>query len=228
MSAGMAKFNVVDQPYLLKPVPMNPYIGAVHDGRATEYNTGYALKNIPFLYRFRHNLYPGMQTGFFSRNPGGKSVHWLEVSTIEKMRIRAMSEEAFPPMVVSAVVILFTLYHCYRYAAYHPDLTMYNLALWTTKPWIRQMRFSEQHPLDKPIFRFVQRVPEIYNVEDPYKVLIRNGSIANDPYLEAVKELGLTDKITTKPGAGSLGPDVVHAVSDSLKGDVKPAWRWQP
>lgn len=209
---GNSKFHVVEQPYFLKTVASNPYIGAVHDGVSTEYNTGYTLKKIPFLYRFRHNLFPGQQTGFFARNIAGKHVHWLEVSTIEKMRVRATSEEAFPPMVLSTVVIAFTLYHMWRYTYAHPDITLYNLGVWTSKPWIQQMRFAQKHPMDKPIFRYLARCPEFYNIEDPARIVARLQLDHNDPYLTAVRKAGRIGEVTgdrVLKGLGMQGPDVV-------------------
>ncbi|CUF11912.1 transmembrane protein, putative [Bodo saltans] len=217
MSGGMARYNVIDHGHYLKPVSQNPYIGTVHDGMSTGYGQGFASKAMPFLYRFRHNLLPqGMATGFFSRNPSGKHVHWLEVSTIEKMRVRAVSEDAFPPMFVTMIVIAFTTYHLFRIAAYHPDITMYNLGVFTSKPWIQQMRFTKKHPLDKPVFKFVQRVPsEYFQMEDPITIMYKNQWTANDPWLEFVKSKGLEDQLYVKGfqtkgwgtgGAGNILP----------------------
>lgn len=226
MSGGMAKANVIDQPYYLKAVPMNPYIGTVHNGVSTEFNTGFSVKKIPFLYRFRHNILPtGIQCGFFSRNPMGKHVHWLEVSTIEKLRIRAVGEEAFPPMVVSAVVIAFTIYHCWRYIYMHPDLTNYNVVLWTTKPWVMQTRFSQVHPMDKPIFRYHQRVPEYYNIDDPIRMIYGNQIAANDPYFDKAKELGLEKGFTVKAGQYN-GPDIAEAVKETVP-KQGAGWKFQ-
>jgi hypothetical protein len=213
---GMARHHVVEQPYYLKTVPHNPYIGAVHDGVTTQYNEGYAAKLIPFLYRFRHNMFAGLQTGFFSRNPSGKHIHWLEVSTIEKMRVRAFTDEAFPPLFVSAVVLLFTFYHCWRYAYAHPDITLYNLGIWTSKPWIQQMRFSQLHPMDKPIFRYVTRSSEFFGIEDPYRQIARLQLDANDPYLEAVRKAGMESEVTGSrvlKGQALSGPNVVEAAT---------------
>lgn len=213
ISGGLARFHAVEHPYYLKTVPMNPYIGTVHDGVSTEYLTGFLSKHIPFLYRFRHNLFPGMATGFYARNISGKNVHWLEVSTMEKMRVRIFTDEAAPPVLLSLVVILFTIYHCWRLAYAHPDITMYNIVLWTTKPFVEQMRFSKQHPLDKPVYKYIQRVPEFY-MEDPIREIARLGVSANDPWLEFCKEKGLMyDYHTTawsrgwgEAGAGKILP----------------------
>lgn len=216
MCGGNAKFNVVDHGHYLKPISMNPYVGTVHDGVTTAYNEGFSSKAMPFLYRFRHNLLPqGIATGFFSRNPSGKHVHWLEVSTIEKMRVRAVQEDAFPPMFVTVVVIAFTAYHLYRIAAYHPDITMYNLGVWTSKPWIQQMRFTKKHPLDKPVFKYVQRGSfEFLQMEDPITIMYREGRTANDPWLAFVKSKGVEDQLYVKGfqkgwgtgGAGNILP----------------------
>jgi hypothetical protein len=213
---GSARHHLVEQPYYLKPIPHNPYLGAVHDGTTQGYNEGFSHKNIAFLYRFRHNLFAGLQTGFFSRNPSGKHVHWLEVSTIEKMRVRAFSEDAFPPMFLSTIVIAFTIYQILHYMYAHPDITLYNLGVWTSKPWITQMRFANAHPMDKPIFRYIQRAPEFYGIEDPYREVVRRGLAANDPFINAVKKLGLESEVTgdrVMKGQALLGPNVVEAAA---------------
>lgn len=197
MSGGMARANLVEHNYYLKPVPMNPYLGAVHDGRTELYNEGFSAKHIPFLYRFRHNLFPGWQTGFFCRNPNGKFVHWLEVSTIEKMRVRVMSEEAFPPLMLFIAVNAFTLYHCWRLFYHHPDITLSNVTIWTTKPWVQQMRFSQKHPMDKPTWRYVDRATEYYQ-QDPIRFLYEQGIPANDAYLTAARAAGATNKDWTR------------------------------
>lgn len=216
MSGGAARYNVVEHANYIKPISMNPYVNTVHDGVSTGYHEGFASKAMPFLYRFRHNLLPqGIATGFFSRNPSGKHVHWLEVSTIEKMRVRAFTDEAFPPVLISVIVFAFTAYHLYRIAAYHPDITMYNLGVWTSKPWIQQMRFAKKHPLDKPVFKFIQRVPsDFLQMEDPETILFREGRCANDPWLDFVKSKGQEDQLYLKGfekgwgtgGAGTLLP----------------------
>lgn len=216
MSGGLARYNVIEHAKYLKPVSMNPFIGTVHDGVTTEYEGGFSSTNMPFLYRFRHNLLPqGMARGFYARNIAGKHVHWLEVSTIEKFRVRVVGDDAFPPMVVTMIVILFTAYHLYRYAVYHPDLTLYNLGVWTSKPWIQQMRFATKHPLDKPVFKFVQRVPsDYYQMEDPVRIFYKEGRIANDPWFEFVKSKGKENELYLKGfekgwgthGAGTLLP----------------------
>lgn len=212
MSGGVARYNAVEHPYYLKEVSMNPYIGTVHDGISTGFGQGFSAKHIPFLYRFRHNIIPqGMGAGFFARNIAGKHVHWLEVSTIEKLRIRIVGDEAFPPMVVTAIVIAFTTYHLFRYVAYHPDLTMFNLAVFTSKPWVIQIRHAHKHPLDKKVFKFVQRVPsEFYNMDDPIYSIYKNGYAANDPWLEFVKGIGKEDELQVHAsdrgwGEGSRG-----------------------
>lgn len=205
MSGGMSRAHVVEHPYYLQTVSHNPYVGAVHDGVSTGYGQGFASKNIPFLYRFRFNLLPqGQNTGFFCRNPMGKHVHWLEVSTIEKMRVRVMSEEALPGLYIMILTVAFTCYHLYRLAFFHPDLTLYNLAIFTTKPWVTQMRFSKAHPMDAPIFRYVVRCPEVY-IDDPLRDMYSIKIMPNDPYLAHVEAIGKADELTVKPGTRGWG-----------------------
>lgn len=198
MSGGIARQNLLEFKNLIKPVPHNPYIGTVHDGRTESYNEGFLEKPMPFLYRFRHNLFPGWQTGFFCRNPQGKYVHWLEVSTIEKVRVRVAGEEAFTLVMLFLFVCTFTVYHCWRLMYHHPDLTMANITIWTTKPWVQQMRFSKKHPMDKPTYRFVDRASEFYQ-QDPIRFLYESGLPANDPYFNAARAIGAGPKDFTKP-----------------------------
>lgn len=187
--------HAVEHPYFLKKMPGNPYIGAQHDSKSTEYNKGFVSKPMHWLYRFRYNSLPvGMPTGFFCRNPQGKNVHWLEVSTIEKMRVQMMGEEAFAPGFVSAATVIFTIYHCYRYTMYHPDLTLYNMALWTSKPFVTMYRNSQKHRMDQPSFRYVDRAPEFY-AYDPIRELYGMGLAANDPFVKRVKDAGREDEL---------------------------------
>lgn len=214
MSGGIARFHAVDHPYYLRTVSHNPYVGAVHDGVSTGYGQGFASKHIPFLYRFRFNLLPqGQNTGFFCLNPMGKHIHWLEVSTIEKMRVRVMSEEAVPALYIMMLTIAFTAYHLYRLAFHHPDLTLYNIAIFTTKPWVTQMRFAKVHPMDKPVFRYVVRCPEIYG-EDPIRPMYDIKISPNDPYYAFLESIGKEKELSITPstrgwgegGAGKLLP----------------------
>ena len=126
-------FHAVEQPYFLKKMPHNPYIGTVHDGVSTDYMKGFSVKPINWLYRFRYNNTPtGLPLGFYGRNPPGKHVHWLEVSTMEKFRLQVTCDECIPMATLSCAVILFTLYHSWRHIYYHPDLSLYYLAIWTS------------------------------------------------------------------------------------------------
>eukprot|EP00758_Cryptobia_borreli_P004341 Tbor_TRINITY_DN4319_c0_g1::TRINITY_DN4319_c0_g1_i1::g.7768::m.7768 len=196
---GGAVANLIEQPYYLKPVPGNPFIGAVHDGTSTGFEKGYSFKPMNWLYRFRHNSLPiGIPRGFYGPNPMGKHVHWLEVSTIEKVRIQMFSEEAIGPTWLSFAVVLFTVYHSFRYLYGHPDLTMYNLVMWTTKPLVTFSRTAEKHRIDQPVFRYIQRCPEIY-MRDDIRDLYRLGYAANDPFLERVKAAGREDELYLKP-----------------------------
>ncbi|ESL10160.1 hypothetical protein TRSC58_02111 [Trypanosoma rangeli SC58] len=216
---GMARSNVVDHGVYVKPVSHNPFISSVHDGVSTGYLEGFAAKPIHWLYRFRFNSLPqGFATGFFSRNPYGRYVHWLEVSTIEKMRVQAFSVEGLPCNIVSVLVTLYSLWYCYRLCFLHPDLTLYNIGLWTTKPWISAQRFNKKHELDQPVFRWIHRTPE-YFVPDPYRELTKLGVAANDTWKEYVKSVGREDELLIGPldkgygvaGKGKLLPmDIAH------------------
>ncbi|TPP54246.1 hypothetical protein CGC21_22025 [Leishmania donovani] len=79
ISGGTARANLVDHGVYVKPMSLNPFLGAVHDGTSTGYCQGYSAKPMHWLYRFRYNVLPqGISCGFFSRNPYGRYVHWLE------------------------------------------------------------------------------------------------------------------------------------------------------
>jgi len=177
------------QPYFLKFSPLHPTFGAVHDGTTTEYGKGYIVKPMSWLYRFRYNSLPRGITPIYLRNPGGKTVHWLEVSHIKKAMEVGFSGEFRPHLITACLIIAFTIWHCGRYLFFHPELTMYMLAVYPTKVWITQHRYNEKHPLDKPVFRFGQRAPEFYYY-DSYRDLIKMGVLANDPYSDYMKSIG--------------------------------------
>lgn len=192
---GASMKHVVDQPYFLKKMPSNPYLGAVHDGKTTAYNEGWSVKPMNWVYRFRHNSLPtGIPTGFYNRNPGGKQVHWLEVSTIEKVRVQLAGEEAFGPDLLCGLCIVFTIYHTIRYYTYHPDLSFYNFVLWTSKPFTTMNRASVKHTYDQPTFRMMQRAPEFY-AKDQIREMYKLGVVANDPFFERVKAAGREDEL---------------------------------
>jgi hypothetical protein len=218
MSGGLARANVVDHGVFVKPMSCNPYISTVHDGASTGYMQGFAPKQMHWLYRFRYNLLPqGMSGGFFSRNPYGRYVHWLEVSTIEKMRLQAMTMESVPCSVVSTVVLLFTLWHSYRLTFLHPDITLYNVGLWPTKPWVQQQRFNKKIELDQPVYRWVHRAPE-FMIDDPIRDMHKMGIIANDPVEAIAKEQGLEHELTMGRSAFTeASPNIQRMVANSRK-----------
>jgi len=190
LSGGMAKANIVDHGYFLKPMPGNPYLQTVHDGTSVGFNQGFSKKPLHWIARFRYNLLPvGMVLGPYSHNPLGKEVHWLEVSTMEKFRVRATSEEGSIPLFLVTFTVLFTIYHMGRLAFYHPDLTLQNVALGPSKQFVQGYRANKKNPIDKRTFRFFARCPELY-FSDPFREFVRGGVIANDPYLEYVRKLG--------------------------------------
>lgn len=211
MSGGAARQSVVEHANYMKPMSHNPYLCAVHDGSSTGYMQGYTARPVNWLYRFRYNLLPqGFATGFFSRNPYGRYVHWLEVSSIEKMRMQSLTIESMPCSIVSGIVILFTLWFCYRLAFLHPDITLYNIGLWPTKPWVQQQRFNKKKELDQPVYRWTHRAPE-YFITDPMRELYKLDVGANDPYYEYVKGMGREKELLLyanerKGGQGELLP----------------------
>ncbi|KPA76660.1 hypothetical protein ABB37_07512 [Leptomonas pyrrhocoris] len=218
IGGGMASANVVDHGVYIKPMSCNPYISTVHDGATTEYMQGFAPKHMHWLYRFRYNLLPqGMSGGFFSRNPYGRYVHWLEVSTIEKMRLQAMTMESVPCSVVSAIMLVFTTWHCYRLIFLHPDLTLYNVGLWPTKPWVQQQRFNKKIEVDQPLYRWVHRAPE-FLMNDPIRDVKKLGITANDTVDAMAKEQGVEHELTMdRSEYTASSPDIRRVIANARK-----------
>ncbi|KAG5474668.1 hypothetical protein GH5_03966 [Leishmania sp. Ghana 2012 LV757] len=211
LSGGIARANLVDHGAFLKPMSLNPCLGAVHDGVSTGYYQGFSAKPIHWLYRFRYNLLPqGMSGGFFSRNPYGRFVHWLEVSTIEKIRLQLMTVESMPVSVMTGIVVIYTVWFSYRLTFLHPDITLYNLGLWSTKPWVQQQRFNKKVDIDQPVYRWVHRAPE-FLMNDPIRETYKLKIAANDPYLEYLRGIGREEELTLygkerTDGAGNIRP----------------------
>ncbi|AIO01404.1 hypothetical protein LPMP_331120 [Leishmania panamensis] len=218
ISGSMACQTVVNHGYYLKPMTGNPYLCTQHDGVTTAYQQGFSPKDVHWLYRFRYNLLPqGMSGGFFTRNPYGRYVHWLEVSTIEKMRLQMLSLESVPCSVVSIFVVLFTAWHLYRLAFLHPDITLYNLGLWPTKPWLQQQRFNKKKELDQEVYRWVYRVPELM-MNDPIRDMYKMGIAANDPVLAIAKEQGVANELTMDHDQyTSTSPDIRRVIAKARK-----------
>ncbi|KAK7194702.1 hypothetical protein NESM_000389500 [Novymonas esmeraldas] len=218
MSGGVACHSVAEHARFLKPMTGNPYLCAQHDGVTTAYQQGFTARPVHWLYRFRYNLLPvGMSGGFFSRNPYGRYVHWLEVSTIEKMRLQMLTLESVPCSVVTIVVLLFTLWHSYRLSVLHPDTTLYNLGLWPTKPWVQQQRFNKKKELGQEVYRWVYRAPE-FMIEDPIRDMYKMGIMANDPVLVMAKEQGVEHELTMSVSEyTSSSPDVHRIIANGRK-----------
>ncbi|GET91850.1 hypothetical protein, unknown function [Leishmania tarentolae] len=218
ISGGMACQTVVNHGYYLKPMTGNPYLCTQHDGVTTAYQQGFAPKDFNWLYRFRYNLLPqGMSGGFFSRNPYGRYVHWLEVSTIEKMRLQMFTMESVPCSVVSLILLVFTMWHSYRLAFLHPDITLYNLGLWSTKPWVQQQRFNKKKELDQDVYRWMTRVPEVM-MDDPIREMYKMGITANDPVYAMAKEQGVEHELTmTHAEYTSTSPDIRRVIANARK-----------
>ena len=188
--------NLVQHGNYVKPVPQNPYILTVHDGVSTGYQQGFSPKPVNWLYRFRHNLLPlGISHGHFIRNPGGKYTHYLEVTTMEKLLVRAKSQEGLPFTVACTLFVVCTIFHMARAMIWNPQYTFFNIVLWPNKAKVQQTRFSHKPNLfDKP-FRYIERVPELY-MEDPQRAVFQLGISANDPWLEWCKAHGRAADLT--------------------------------
>ncbi|KAG5495067.1 hypothetical protein JKF63_02120 [Porcisia hertigi] len=221
MCGGLAARTVVDHGYYLKPMTGNPYLCTQHDGVSTGYLQGFFPKDVNWLYRFRYNLLPaGMSGGFFSRNPYGRYVHWLEVSTIEKMRLQMLSLESVPCSVVTVIVVLFTMWHSYRLTFLHPDITLYNLGLWSTKPWLQQQRFNKKKELDEEVYRWVCRAPELM-MDDPIRDMYKLGITANDTVSAMAEAQGVKNDLTMSQAEySSSSPDIQRVIATARK-DVK-------
>merc|ERR1712146_138590 len=105
------------------------------------------------------------------------------------------NHEAAPHVLSSVIVIAFASWQILRYLFFHPELTVYMLAMYPTKSWLTQHRYNERHPMDKPVFRWFQRVPEFY-FYDNYRDFIKMGILANDPYVEYMKSIGRERDLT--------------------------------
>jgi hypothetical protein len=227
----MSKFNhklfchqpifAVPQPYYLKHVPMNPYFGCQHDGITSEWQKGFSVKPIHWIYRFRHNTTPLGCPPLYLRNPPGKDVHWLEVSIFDKFKIQCYNSEAWPHTVTAMASICIVAWQFSWSLWAHPELSLINIVLAPMKHVIMRERFNEQVPLDKPVFRWFQRAPEFY-AYDTYRELIDMKIIANDPYIDWAKSVGrereLTLYMTEKGwGEGGQGKLVQQLVADGKK-----------
>ena len=201
-----AAAKVVDHPYYLKNMPMNPYIGAVYDGSSTAYRGGYVSKHMHHMYRFRYNLFPrGQTTGYYAGNKFAKHVHWLEVSTIERVRVQALGEEAIPMFWLSICVFSWTFYHFYRLCMQHKDGTAYLIAGPFMKHAVQMTRFSRVQELDEPIpYRLFQRVPEWTNY-DANKELYKLEIAANDPFFDLLKKNDLMAEATAPSRDTTIG-----------------------
>jgi len=196
---GFARVFAVEQPYYLKHSPGNPWFGAVHDGAATEYNGGFTLKPIHWLYRFRWN---SQRRGFQPmnlRNPGGKCPHWLEISQWAKARPHMWNMESYPHTMLFFVCSAIVIWNLSRYIFFHPDLTLYNLTWFSLKRYANILRNNQIPNLDTPVFRWLQQPSEFYFYH-PHREMLKLGVIANDPYVEYIKAIGKQDLLIKMPG----------------------------
>ena len=193
--SGAQPIYFAKQPYYLKHMPGNPSFGLVHDGTTTKYGQGFTVKKMSWLYRFRYNVSHRGATPLNLRNPGGKWQHWLEVSAVKKGIAGITNHEAQPHVICAIIVSAFASWQILRYLMFHPELSVYFLAMYPTKIWLTQHRYNEVHPMDKPVFRWFQRAPEFY-FYDSYRDFIKMGILANDPYVDYMKSIGRERDLT--------------------------------
>merc|ERR1712146_293186 len=103
------------------------------------------------------------------------------------------NHEAAPHVLSSVIVIAFASWQILRYLFFHPELTVYMLAMYPTKSWLTQHRYNERHPMDKPVFRWFQRVPEFY-FYDNYRDFIKG-----HPGQRPVRRVHEVDRPRTRP-----------------------------
>jgi hypothetical protein len=216
---GHRPFFAVEQPYFLKHSPGNPFLGAVYDGTSTEYGKGFALKPIHWLYRFRYNTSPRGSVPLNLKNPGGKNVHWLEVSNVKKFAVQIFSDEGLPHTFLATCLFTLVAWQLLRYAFMHPDLTLNNMAFYTTKPHVAQLRSNDLHPMDKPAFKWFQRTSEFY-AYDTYRDFIEMGIIANDPYVEFIKSVGREKDLVAKPMDPNYNAPLIKLLPHTRVGEL--------
>lgn len=204
LSLSWSKANVIDHGYYLKPMNFNPYLGTAHDGTSKGYNQGFVKKHMHWLYRFRYNYLPlGKCTGFHPVNKLGKHVHYLEVSTIEKMRVQIMCEETRPLLHLFTIQSIYMTWAAWKCMHYSPDLTYHNVVLWPMKSQVQQFRFTKKMRIDDPSYRYMVRSPEFF-IEDPLRDLYALGVAANDPFLEYCKSKGVEKDLLVRKWGNNL------------------------
>ena len=181
-------------------------MGLEYDGKGLDYQVGFVWKKMPFLTRFRHNISNPGECPLEMRHPSPyKYVHWMEVSRMRKLMTELHGEEAKNFYWLCLAVWWFTVWHCYRYAMYHRDHTLYGLTSMPTKNSLTMRRAEAYHPMDKPVFRYYQMAPELYFYH-PHRDWINMDVVANDPFKERLKELGVLHFAQAMPmGMVSLG-----------------------
>lgn len=196
---GGARVFQSEPPYYLKQSPGNPWFGMVHDGTSTAWGEGFTHKPMNWIYRFRWNSqHRGAQT-LFTRNPGGKCPHWLEISYYAKMKPHLFNYEVLPHTIMLMIVSAIVIWNLSRYVLFHPDLTIYNVIYFSMRRYVNVLRNQEIPNLDTPTFRWFQAAPEFYGY-NPHREMIEMGVLANDPYLEYMKAIGKEKTLLKKPG----------------------------
>jgi hypothetical protein len=223
--SGGGRCFQTEPPYYLKHQPGNPWLGTKHDGVSVEYGRGFEFKPIHHLYRFRWNFnHRGYHT-LWTRNPGGKTPHWLEVSYWNKLKPHLFNYEVLPHTILACVVSCIVIWNLSRYIFFHPDLTIYNVIFFTMRKYVNVLRNQEIPTLDTPVFRWFQAAPEFYGY-NPHREMIALGVLANDPYVEYMKAIGRDKELLIKPpfGMGEAAPGKVKIYVPKSKPDDKVKW----
>ena len=185
------RFQKSQAPYYIKPAHGNPWIGLEYDGKGLDYGTGYVWKKMPFLSRFRHNISLAGECPLYLRHPSRhKYVHWMYVSRMGKFWQEHGELEPWNMLLIGWIIIIYTVWHCYRYFLYHPHHSTYALTSMPTKNSIQMRRHEQYHPMDKPVFRYYQSTPDFYWYS-PMRDMINLDMIANCPYIELLKSKGV-------------------------------------
>lgn len=189
-----------ERPYYMKQAPGNWFVGMEHDGATTGYHQGFSAKPLPFLTRFRYNVTEFGACPLEHRHPSYyKYVHWMECSRMRKLMTELHCEEAKNFYWMCVAVCWFTAWHCYRYAMYHRDHSLYGLTSMPTKNSLTMRRGEAYHPMDKPVFRYYQMCPELY-FYSPHRDWVNMEVVANNPFYEQCKANGQYENLKREGG----------------------------
>jgi len=204
-NTGMENFYGTPTQFLM-PAPGNHVFGFEHDGVSSGYGQGFNETKFNFLTRFRWNTTPLGACPLYLRHPSRhKYVHWMYVSRMGKFWQEHGELEPWNMLLIGWIIIIYTVWHCYRYMLYHPHHSTYALTSMPTKNSIQMRRHEQYHPMDKPVFRYYQSVPEVWS-NSPMRDIYAMGILANDPYQAACEANGQKDNLVAPFGEKKFTP----------------------